>query len=65
MQTFDNCFISKALTPLINVRYTKHTCTLAKLHVLARNLKFEDIIFYNLSVYHYNLHDKQICIIIG
>ena len=28
-------------------------------------LKFEDIRFYNLSVYHYNLHDKQNCIITG
>ena len=26
--------------------------------VLARYLKFEDITFYNPSVYHYNLHDK-------
>jgi hypothetical protein len=31
--------------------------------VLARYLKFEDIIFYNPSVYHYNLNDKQNCII--
>jgi len=27
--------------------------------LLARYLKFEDITFYNLSVYHYNFHDKQ------
>jgi hypothetical protein len=26
-------------------------------------MKFEDIRFYNLSEYHYNLHDKQSCII--
>ena len=26
-------------------------------------LKFEDLTFYNLSVYHYNLRDKQSCII--
>jgi hypothetical protein len=32
---------------------------------LIRYLKFEDIRFYNLSVYHYNLHDKQGCIITG
>lgn len=28
-------------------------------------LKFEDTTFYNLTVYHYDLHDKQIYIIIG
>ena len=28
-------------------------------------LEFEDIAFYNLSVYHNNLHDKQNRIIIG
>ena len=33
--------------------------------VLARYLKFEDITFYKLSVYHYNLHDKQNFIITG
>ena len=32
---------------------------------MARYLKFEDISFYNLSVYHYNLHDKQNCVITG
>ena len=32
---------------------------------MARYLKFEDIRFYNLSVYHYNLRDKQNCIITG
>ena len=30
------CYISQALTPLQTVRYMKHTCTLAKLHVLAK-----------------------------
>jgi len=34
-------------------------------HVLASCMKFEDITFYNPSVYHYNLHDKQNCIITG
>ena len=33
--------------------------------ILFRYLKFEDIRFYNLSEYHYNLHDKQSCIITG
>ena len=28
-------------------------------------LNFEVNTFYNLSVYHYNLHDKQVCIITG
>jgi hypothetical protein len=28
-------------------------------------LEFEDIVFYKLSVYHNNLHDKQVCIITG
>jgi len=28
-------------------------------------LKIEDITFYNLSVYHYNFHDKQNYIITG
>ena len=32
---------------------------------MARYLEFEDIRFYNLSVCHYNLHDKQNCIITG
>jgi hypothetical protein len=31
--------------------------------IFVRYLKFEDITFYNLSVYHYHLHDKQNCII--
>jgi len=29
----------------------------------SRNVKFKDITFYNLAVYHYDLHDKQIYII--
>ena len=33
--------------------------------LMARDLKFEDITFYNPSVYHYNLYDKQNCIITG
>jgi len=33
--------------------------------VLARCIKFEDITFYNPSVYYYNLRDKQNCIITG
>jgi len=33
--------------------------------VLVNYLKFKDITFYNLSVYHYNLHKKQKCIIFG
>jgi len=36
-----------------------------ELAMMARNLKFEDIAFYSLFVYHYNLYDKQNCIIIG
>jgi predicted transcriptional regulator len=32
---------------------------------LVSDLKFKDITFYNLSVYDYNLHDKQQCIITG
>jgi len=32
--------------------------------IVARYLKFEDITFYSLSVYHYN-YDKQNCIITG
>ncbi len=32
---------------------------------MKRYMKFEDITFYNPSVYHYNLHDKQSCIITG
>ena len=28
-------------------------------------LEFEDVAFCNLSVYHNNLHDKQVCIITG
>jgi len=28
-------------------------------------MKFEVITFYNLSVYHRNLHDKQSCIIVA
>jgi hypothetical protein len=59
------CYVSKALTPLQTVRYMKHTCTLTKLHILARYSKYEVITFFNLSLYHYNLHDKQICTITG
>jgi hypothetical protein len=33
--------------------------------IVASYLKFEDIIFYNPSVYHYNLRDKQDFIIAG
>ena len=40
-------------------------CIRSKVEVLARYLKFEDIRFYNFSVYYYNLHDKQKCIITG
>ena len=32
------CYVSPILTTLKTVRYTKHTCNLAELHVLARNL---------------------------
>jgi hypothetical protein len=32
---------------------------------MARYLNIEDISFYNLSVYHYNLHDRQKYIITG
>jgi hypothetical protein len=31
--------------------------------VLARYLEIEDVTFYNPSAYHYNLNDKQSCII--
>jgi hypothetical protein len=37
----------------------------SKFYILARCTKYEYITFYNLSVYHYNLHDKQSCIITG
>ena len=46
-------------------RYPTYTKIEPPLRLLARYLKFEDIRFYNLSVYHYNLHDKQSCIITG
>ncbi len=42
-----------------------HIANSSTIVVLVRYLKFEDITFYNLSVYHYNLHDKQNCIITG
>jgi hypothetical protein len=35
------CYVSKALTPLQTVRYMKHTCTLAKFHILARYMYWE------------------------
>ena len=41
------------------------TSTSALVYVLSRYVKFEDITFYNLSAYHYNLHYIQNCIITG
>ena len=38
---------------------------LVELMIMAMYMKFEDINFFNPSVYHYNLHDIQNCIITG
>jgi hypothetical protein len=35
------------------------TCNYIDIEIPERYLKFDDITFYNPSVYHYNLHDKQ------
>jgi hypothetical protein len=35
---YDSCYVSAVLTALKTVRYTKHTCTLAKVHIMASNL---------------------------
>jgi len=32
---------------------------------MARYLKFKEVTFYNHSVFRYNLHDKQSCLITG
>ena len=38
-------------------------CNSGRKHPLKGNLKFEDIKLYDLSVYHYNLNDKDNCMI--
>jgi hypothetical protein len=45
--------------------YSQYTLNFGEFVLLARYMKFENITFYNLSVYHYNLHDKQNGIITG
>ena len=36
----DTCYVSPVLTTLKTIRYMKHTCTLTKLHILARCHRF-------------------------
>ena len=45
--------------------FSQYTLNFGEFVLLARYMKFENITFYNLSVYHYNLHDKQNGIITG
>ena len=47
------------------VRYRLDINKISMLQILVGYLKFEDITFYNFSIYHYNLNDKLYCIIIG
>jgi hypothetical protein len=59
--TFDTAII----TGISNLTFFVDITKAAKVHILARYLKFEDIRFYNFSEYYYNLHDKQKCVITG
>jgi len=50
----DSCYVSKVLASLKTVRYTKHTCTIAELQVLARYIKSLQIKFFS------NQHSAEI-----